>query len=409
MGIKRKFFTFGGTFFLLQTVVFVQDLAITFKGFILLRPRWEYVDVETNNRKTANAVTSRFQLGLSVKGKLFSNGFIKFYGEITAVVPLYDRYTPQKKGYEFVADEDGYRITQLYADFGNRFGFLRFGRQVINIDNQRFVGSVNWRQIPQTFDAVGLYLTPLKGLKFETFYIVSRQGVLDKISTAPFEDKPINHSLVSLLTYEVASPLNIGIYSINLNKNSDTYGGFFKGVYPSGGFKLSYRTEYARQITHTANVKDSGNYYHLKGGLAYKTSLGVPFANVGYEYMGEHVITPLATLHKFNGWSDVFLNYIAGSNNYGLKDLYGSVGLKNSYLGKFTFVYHRFRSVKNLPSGGKNFGKEIDLSWSKKVIKNLSVVVKYAKYYADSDAKGSGVGDKDTTKVWLMFVYRYSF
>lgn len=409
MGIEGRFFTFGGAFFLLQTAVFAQDLAKTFKGFILLRPRWEYVDIENNNRKTANALTSRFQLGLSAKGKIFSNLFAKFYVELTAVVPLYDHYAPQKKGYEFVADEDGYRITQLYADAGNRFGFLRLGRQVINIDNQRFVGSVNWRQMPQTFDAAGLYLIPLKGLKFKTFYIVSRQGVLDKLSTDPFEDKPINHSWVSLLTYKAAKPLNVGIYSINLNKNSDTYGGFLKGVYPVSGFQLSYRAEYARQITHTANVKDSGNYYHLKGGVAYKTSLGVPFVNIGYEYMGEHIITPLATLHKFNGWSDVFLKYTAGSNNYGLKDLYGSVGLKNPLLGTFAAVYHRLGSVKNLPSGGKDFGNEIDLLWSKKLIKNLSVAAKYAKYNANSDAKGSKVGDKDTTKLWLMLVYKFSF
>ena len=377
--------------------------------FLLLRPRWEYVDVEKNRLKTANALTTRLQVGASLQKQIRKGWGIGAYGEITAVIPLYNRYFPQREGYETVADEDGYRITQLYATATLHPVGIRVGRQAINIANQRFVGSVNWRQMPQTFDALSLYLNPSPGLKFETHYIVSRQGVLDKLSTDPFEDKPPNHSWVSLLTYGISTPLEIGVYSVNLKENSDTYGGFLKGKIPLGGFTFSYRSEYALQITHTQKVKDRGYYLHLKVGLSRQTPLGVPYLIFGYERLGEHLVTPLATLHKFNGWADLFLTYTATGNDYGLEDLYGTLGLKNHRLGRFEVVLHRFRSVKTLPSDGRDFGSEIDLLWERKIFKDLSLVAKYAKYTADGDAKGSGVGDKDTTKGWLMLVYRFSF
>ena len=390
-----------------STALFAADKVLTppFHGklFLKFRPRWEYVDVANNGLKTANAGTARFQLGQLIK----ATPALKFYWEVTAVTLFYDHYAPEKKGYEFVADEDGLRITQLYAEYRWKFLDTKIGRQVINIDNQRFIGAVNWRQMPQTFDAARVDVSPLKKVDLTAIYLVSRQGVLDKLSTDPFEDEPFNHSVLLHIGLKPYKGVNAALYSYNLKKNSDTYGVNVHGNIPFRGFKLNYWGEYAYQIVHNGKVWDTANYYHLEGGASYKWEAFTPFATLGYEHFDQHFITPLATLHKFNGWADVFLKYTATTDTYGLNDAYATLGVKNKKFGKFLATYHYFTPDKDFPQGGDKFGDEVDLLWTKKLKKNISVLVKFAKYNADDDAKQAGVGDKDTTKFWVMLNFAF--
>ncbi|MEO2154167.1 MAG: alginate export family protein [Aquificota bacterium] len=397
---------------LFQTGVGVQALqaqeqnnTLQKKVIFELRPRWEYVDVENNNRETANAATVRARLGFEVKYK-----FLKFYVENTLVSAFTDKYAPLDGGYEVVPDEPQFRFTQLWVGYNNNLLDFKFGRQVINLDNQRFIGAVNWRQTPQTFDAARLDIRPIKGLTFTTAYICSRQGVLDSLSTDICSDEPINHSAVLHLSYTAFKPVKISAYAYHFNDVADTYGANFKGNYSVMGISFNYWAEYAHQIVHNdaRNIYDTADYYHLKLGSAVSTAYGKPFFNVGYEYLGQHFVTPLATLHAFNGWADVFLKYTAGSNAYGLKDLYLTLGYQHSRFGKFQGVLHKFTAPEDFPGGGDEFGTEIDLLWAKKITKNLSVVAKYAKYDASSEAKNAGVGANDVTKAWLMLTYSFS-
>ena len=374
--------------------------------FLDFRPRWEYVDIEKNGLKTANAITSRIQFGQRLQ--FFKK--LGFYFELTAVTPIYAHYSPLKEGYEFVADEANFRATQYYIDYSWKKINLKLGRQAINLDNQRFIGSVNWRQMPQTFDAARVDFSPYKKVKITVAYIVSRQGVLKSLSTQPFDYKPFNHSWLFHLSFESLKGVKGSIYSYNWKMNSDTYGVNVSGKFPYGGLKFGYGGEYAYQIVHNSNsgIWDTANYYHLK--LSINSNLGnfKPFGAIGFEHLGKHFITPLATLHKFNGWADVFLKYTANTDTYGLNDAYVYAGVLHPKYGKFEVSFHRFTAPNDFPQGGNRFGKEIDLLWSKKVFKNLSLLVKYARYYADSEAFQVGVGNRDTTKFWVMLNFRFS-
>ena len=91
--------------------------------------------------------------------------------------------------------------------------------------------------------------------------------------------------------------------------------------------QLLYRAEYATQSDYADNPADySTDYYALEGGIA---AAGLT-AKVGYEVLGSDnngtasFKTPLATLHKFNGWADKFLVTPAA----GLEDLYASLAWK---------------------------------------------------------------------------------
>ena len=122
---------------------------------------------------------------------------------------------------------------------------------------------------------------------------------------------------------------------------------------------------------------------------------------VGYEVLGSDngrgsFQTPLATLHKFNGWADKFLGTPAG----GLEDLYGSLSYKVGVDGplkgmKFDAVYHDFSA-----DIGGDYGSEIDLQVSKKFGKNYYAGLKFAHYSADGFAT-------DTQKIWFTLGASY--
>ena len=376
--------------------------------YLLLRPRWEYVDVENNGLSTANAGTVRAQLGIKLQKNPLS-----FYIENTLVLALYDHYSPQKAGYELVPDEPRYRITQLWVGYSSSLADLKLGRQVINLDNQRFVGAVNWRQTPQTFDAARVDLKgsnlPLKP-KLTLAYICDRQGVASKLTTYTIcGNAPLSYSFLSHLSLKLPYNVKMSLYGYRFRNFAETYGANIGGNFKFNNFGIKYWLEYAYENVHNkvSKIWDNSDYFHVKLDGSYATSFGKPIFGIGYERLGEHFVTPLATLHKFNGWADVFLKYTAASNNYGLNDYYLSLGFAHQSYGKVLAVYHKFTSTKDFPNGGNDFGNEIDLLYTKNILKNLNLTLKLAKYNADDEAKAAGVGDKDVTKAWVMLTYNF--
>ena len=77
------------------------------------------------------------------------------------VLGQYDLYNSTTNGATsrpVVADPEYTEINQAWLQY-RRGSFTGIGgRQVINLDNQRFVGNVAWRQNDQTYDAVTLKL-----------------------------------------------------------------------------------------------------------------------------------------------------------------------------------------------------------------------------------------------------------
>ena len=135
------------------------------------------------------------------------------------------------------------------------------------------------------------------------------------------------------------------------------------------------------------------NYYNLEGGVKFK---GVT-AKLGLEVLeadddkGIAFSTPLATLHKFQGFADKFLN----TPGTGIEDTYASVFTK--ILGaKVGVIYHDFEAEE----GSADYGDEIDLVVAKQVHKNVHVLLKYANYNADDFGT-------DTQKAWLQVLMKF--
>jgi hypothetical protein len=99
----------------------------------------------------------------------------------------------------------------------------------------------------------------------------------------------------------------------------------------------------------------------------------------------------MATLHKFNGWADLFLTTPAA----GLEDWYGGATIKFPKIKALPglnagVTYHRFESA----TGSLHYGDEWDASLGFK-LGRVGLLGKYADY----NAAGFGA---DTRKLWFQ-------
>lgn len=267
----------------------------------------------------------------------------------------------------------------------------KFGQQVINLDNQRFIGSVGWRQNDQTFTGVTVGSEPVDHLNLYYGYLWDVQRVFGNVNgLAPANQNFDSSSHLINVSYDGWKYGRFVGYSYLLdlsngggNVNScATYGGYFAGQAPINDKVLvDYRAEYAYQTDYAKSPQNyDANYYNFEAGLSVK-----PFAfGGGYEVLGSGsnsgtgggrvgFRTPLATLHAFNGWDDVFLATPAN----GLQDAYGYFKVMVPAIQvPIQFVYHKF----NADYGSGDYGQEYDVVASRKFGKYWNALIKYACY-----------------------------
>ncbi len=297
-----------------------------------------------------------------------------------------------------VADPDTTEFNQAYLQYAGDWGAVKAGRQGVNLDNQRFIGTVGFRQNDQTYDAAAVILKPIEGMTALYGYVWNVNRIFGQ--DHPFGDLDTNTHLFNV-GYKGFGPGQLTAYGyfIDLNDapvfglSSRTLGVRYAGKADvTSSAKIGYEIEYASQSDYKDNPADySADYWHA--GLS--VASGGFTAAAGYELLGSDngisFKTPLATLHKFNGWADKFL----GTPGNGLQDYYGSLAYKvpgESALGGLLLkaVYHDFKS----DIGDVKYGSEWDFLISKKLNKNFTASVKAAFYNADTHAT-------DTTKIWF--------
>lgn len=380
-----------------------MDLVSNVKVKGEIRPRYEMVD-QDNATPNANAFTNRLTIGASAD--LGGTDWLSAYAEMTNVSSLNDNYRDLAKNnalnHSIVADPEQTRLTQSYINVKLDKTLLRVGRQVINLDNQRFIGSVNWRQMPQTVDAYLLKNNSVKGLDLSAAYITQVNTIF--ADGGPKVDSYDTRTLLLNASYKISDALKATAYAYMIGSTHDTYGLSLTGkMAVSDGVKINYRAEYATQDDSSMDNSGMGegkadaDYYNLKLGM----NMGGILAGVNYEVQsgasGNETTfkTPLGTNHAFNGWADMFLS----TPTEGLEDMNVMVGYKAKGFGLAKVVYHDFQS----DVGSTDYGTEVDFIYKNKVpgVKNLSGMVKVAAY----DADDFGV---DTEKLWLMLSYKFA-
>ncbi|MGI9316134.1 MAG: alginate export family protein [bacterium] len=351
--------------------------------------RYESVD-QNNDLEDASALTLRSRLGYETAEFQSFSALIEFE-DSRAGIDDYDDTLGSGTEYSVIADPESTELDQGYLQFKGGGTQSRFGRQVITYDNQRFVGHVGWRQDRQTFDAFTVGHKTANDLELQYSFIDKRNRIFADEKDIDAEDHLVN------IGYSTAAGRLTG-YAYLLEEDDDagpgidTYGIRFNGSAEIGSNKALYTAEFATQERSTSDSPDNdADYLNLEAGLVW----GDITAKIGYEVLGSDsggygFATPLATLHKFNGWADQFLS----TPDEGLTDLSLSVSGKLGG-GKWAVIYHDFEADES-SAEVDDLGDEIDLSYLRSFGKHYSAGIKFAAYSA-GDAK------VDTDKFWLWF------
>lgn len=367
----------------------------------LLDARLRYEHVE-QPMLDADALTFRLRAGAEAKLGNFSllaeaegtTALVDGYNAFPFSLPGENQWRPN---HSVIADPMNAELNRLQIQYKKRDTRVTLGRQRINLDDQRWVGSVGWRQNEQTFDALRgeAKLGPLTA---DITYAVKQRTIFG--SDAGPRSAVDGHFVFVGLSSTIG-PIQGKLFAYLLDYDEDfflanssqTYGLTLGTTVPiAERTKLSVRASYARQSDYAENPFDyASDYWSLEAGT---TLRGFTIAG-GWEKLGSDrgraLQTPMATLHKFNGWADLFLT----TPPNGLEDSYFLVSRKFDKVKLLpglnaTIAFHQFDS----DIGDIGYGTEWDASLGFK-IRRVSFLVKYADYNANEFGL-------DTRKFWLQ-------
>ncbi len=379
---------------------------LTLDPILDARLRYEHVDQPTTD---ADATTLRLRAGFELKHVASKLALMAEAEGTLAIGNNYNAFpyvvasSQRRTAYSVIPDPENIELNRLQLQYKGKAVAVTVGRQRINLDDQRWVGAVGWRQNEQTFDAARIE-AKLGPVSLDGTYAIDQRTIWG------YDGGPrsaFGGDFVFLGAGAKLGPVNVKAFAYLLDYNADeqagalaaamadtqTYGLRATSSLPlATGVKLNLAASYANQSDLKSGPVDfSADYIALEGGLAFKR-LGVI---AGWEQKGSDngraVQTPMATLHKFDGWADLFLV----TPNSGLEDTYVGATYKFDQIKAIpglnaAITYHEFQS----DVGGVDFGHEWDASIGFRIAK-VNVLAKYAAY----SARGFGL---NTKKFWLQ-------
>jgi hypothetical protein len=376
------------------------------KPIFELRLRAENVD-QDGLANDAHATTLRLRAGFET-GKAWNTALLV---EGVGIVPIQGNYradptVPKMTTYPVVADAEDYEINRFQLVNTSLPGTtITLGRQRIALDDQRFVGPVGWRQHEQTFDALRVVNRTVTNLVIDATYFNKVNRVFGERS--PQGDYEGDSGLLNVSYQTKVGKITAFGYLLDFENvvgvpaavrdSTSTYGLRFAGEAPVGKVKFAYAASYAEQ----ADYADNPLNFDLGYKMAELTATFRQFSlGVGKEIMEGDLLapgvtkgftTPLATLHKFQGWADKFLT----TPGNGLEDAYATGGVTLKGVGSLdtlavVLAYHDYNAERISAS----YGNEWDFSLAAKY-KRVNFMLKFADY-----RQGVLPTARDTEKVW---------
>jgi hypothetical protein len=365
------------------------------EGKVSLASRLRYEYGDQPGVADSHAFTFRNRLGFT-SGKFNGWSFMIEGENVHAFDP--DSYNqaglnPGGAGQVVIADVEGTEVNQAFLAYTGEGVGAKFGRQRIVLDNVRFIGDVGWRQDQQTYDAFTVSGKAAPDTTISYGYLWQINRIFSDLRDFESDSHYLNVGYKGL----PGGTLSAYGYLLDFDNaaalSTATYGASFSGASKvDDGVTVLYRAEIATQ-------SDYGNSPFNYSATYYVGELGAKFggitAKIGYEVLGsdngQGFKTPLATLHKFNGFADLFL----GTPGTGLEDLYFMIGGKVGGVNLSAF-YHDFSAE----SGGADYGSEIDLVAAYKFGNGFTSIVKFASFESDGWAR-------DTDRLSFEVNYAY--
>lgn len=367
------------------------------------RPRYE--SVEQTGIAEAEAFTARTRLGWQTARWNDIVALIEFEDVRQLGDSHYNDGVLTPEPYATIADPDVTELNRLQVVWTPTSQLTAtIGRQRIALDDQRFIGTVAWRQDEQTFDALRVdadfgrfdvtyaYLNHINRVFAEELDWQSDSNILNASYT--FADPLRVQGFAYLLDF---THPNTAAVAANSNQ---TYGVRVSGKTWVERFQLAYAGTFAQQSDYGDNANDYEADY-IAGEVA--LTWGPTTARVAYESLeGEganrRFQTPLATLHAFQGWADVFLS----TPDAGINDTNFSLNVRPRWRQTHLFNiditarYHDYETERT----GVDLGSEFNVSASASFTPQVSGIVKWADY------DGPTGGPADRTKFWAGLEFR---
>ncbi len=378
------------------------------KFIIDTRLRNELVDQEPL-AEDASALTVRARLGFET-GKAWETALLAEGEFVEALDDDYrgDNAVATMTAYPVVPDPETREVNRLQLVNTLIPGTtVTLGRQRINLDDQRFVGNVGWRQNEQTFDALRVVNRSIAPLTVDVTYLnqvnrifgkdspqgrYHRDGYLANVGWATPVGRLTGFGYV--LDFEQIAFVPAALDPARAS--TATYGVRFAGERPVGKIRLGYIASLATQEDHGSNplALDNGYWLAELNATYRQYSLGAGYESLGGDGVAGFA-TPLATLHRFQGWADKFLATPAN----GLEDRYVTAGLLMKGVGVLetlsaTLAYHDYVSERLSVDYGDEVNLQVQARWGR-----ITGTVKYADYSA---AGSTPAAVRDTSKLWAQ-------
>lgn len=407
--------------FVNKTSIYMASLAVATSGLVA-----DSVESSLDSAfaKLEESVPGKFSLNARLRYELFDleNGVPSNDRDGTSLRVRYGYTTPDFSGFTAMVegetltrvggdvndihplDEmgDGTDLNQLWVQYKDAdFGSIKVGRQIYALDDHRFIGHVGWRQNIQTFDAATAEYSGVENLSIKPFYLAEQHAVNGTHNE--LDAYGVNVAYAFCKSFQLTG----FYYHIegddvgNANASNQTVGLRATGTFMVDELPFTYAASIAEQEDAGPSTLDYDAQY-LAGDLSTKIE-GITVGG-GFEIMEAGFRTPLATVHKFNGFADALLP-LGGFTN-GLEDFYVYAGytvpVGNGIHAKV--IYHWFDSESG-GAAGQDGGEELDLVASYKINDYVSLMAKYGDYQEDGGVGNAGAFDKKMFTFELNFVY----
>jgi hypothetical protein len=344
-----------------------------------IRARYEFAD--TDGLDPSHAFTLRERLGF--KTAAFHGFSALVEGSFTQAV--IDDYTsgdasanPVTPGNTVISDPESNSLNQAYLQYSAFETAVKIGRQRIIYDNAAIIGNVGWRQNEQTFDAISISSTWFSDLTLNYAYSNRVNRIFGSEALGTNKDVTGDIHLLNA-SYTGVKGVTLGAYAYLMDFDApdgwdnDTFGISAKGTIAG----LLLYGEFAFQNEADPANNQDALYAHV---TATKT-FGKQSLTLGVEHLDAGFQTPLATVHAFNGFADVFIGQRINGTLPGLTDIYLSHTTPIFSDIKWTNVLHAYGD----DNASTDLGWEYNSVLLKKFNENVSATVEISHFETESN------------------------
>ena len=369
-----------------------------------LRLGFEYSSTDDSS-SPAKGLSLRSRFGYRTADYIDTNVFVQFHSLINLVEEFsFPGGEGGDRNRDVIADPNGERVHQAYIENQSLPGLrLRLGRQEILLDDQRFIGNVDWRQNGQSFDAITLTYQPISEL---TLY----GSVINQVNTINLDHVDLEHFILVNVRYTLEETHNFAIYTYLLDDEDNENDSFTFGLRTNGlcGDFLIYDLGYARQEDYQGSDVRNADMISTFIGLEFDLlDFGVGYSRIsGMDGNDKPFDTLFGTAHKFNGWADQFISTNGGNLRGGLQDVYFQVGTEIMYT-RFFLRFHFFDTTEDEEGiHDESYGNEIDFDISRELTDNLTAQIRAA-FYNKKETDGNLNPTTDEEVFWARLLYDF--